>query len=355
MTELTYRLLGRSGLRVSELCLGTMGFGRNASWGTDAPEAAKIYDTFREAGGNYLDTANQYGDGASESIIRDLIGGHREEVVLASKYTNSAPGRGPNAGGNQRKNMVQSVEASLQRLGTDYLDLYIAHIWDSFTPTEELMRGLDDLVRSGKVLYVGMSNAPAWVVSRANMLAELRGWTPFVALQIQYSLLARDVERELIPMAHAGGLAVLAWSPLKNGLLTGKYRPDAGNAESGETGRMSGEQFAKAYSELAGVGGQAAATIAEVVAVAGELGAEPSQVALAWLLQQPGTVIPVVGARTTEQLVANLDAATVVLSPEHLNRLDAVSSIPLGYPYDYLASDVGRGFRTGGTFDRIRP
>ena len=198
-----YRLLGNSGLRVSEAALGTMTFGDDWGWGAAKDEARKVYDAFREAGGNFIDTANMYTNGTSESFLGEFMKGHRESVVLATKYTNAAPGTDPNAAGNHRKNMVQAVEASLKRLQTDYIDLYWVHIWDQITPVEEVMRGLDDLVRQGKVLYVGISDAPAWWIAQANTLAHLRGWSPFVGLQIEYSLIERTVERELIPMAKA--------------------------------------------------------------------------------------------------------------------------------------------------------
>ena len=219
---MNYRLLGNSGLRVSELCLGTMTFGEEWGWGANKEESRKIYDAYREAGGNFLDTANVYTGGTSERMLGEFLQGHREQMVVATKYTNALTTGDANAGGNQRKNMVQAVEGSLQRLKTDYIDLYWLHIWDQLTPIEEVMRAFDDLVRQGKVLYVGVSDAPAWV-SRANTLAELRGWSPFIGLQIEYSLVERTVERELIPMAKALGLGVTAWSPLAGGALTGKY------------------------------------------------------------------------------------------------------------------------------------
>src|ERR1700738_5272456 len=228
-----YRLLGNSGLRVSEAALGTMTFGEDWGWGAAKDEARRVYDAFREAGGNFIDTANIYTNGTSESFLGDFMKGHRESVAIATKYTNvAAPGADPNAAGNHRKSMVQAVEASLKRLQTDYIDLYWVHIWDQITPFEEVMRGLDDLVRQGKVLYVGISDAPAWWIAQANTLARLRGWSPFVGLQIEYSLIERTVERELIPMGKALNLGVLAFSPLAGGFLTGKYhgegKPDGG-------------------------------------------------------------------------------------------------------------------------------
>src|SRR5262245_60234114 len=232
-----YRLLGHSGLRVSEAALGTMTFGEDWGWGSPKEESRKVFDAFREAGGNFVDTANVYTNGSSERFLGEFMEGRREEIVLATKYTNANAGTDPNASGNHRKSMVQAVEASLKRLRTDYIDLYWVHIWDGFTPVEETMRGLDDLVRQGKVLYVGISDAPAWWVAQANTLAELRGWSRFVGLQIEYSLPQRTVERELVPMARALNLGVLAWSPLSFGILTGKYH----GSGSKEPGRLSGD------------------------------------------------------------------------------------------------------------------
>src|SRR5438477_1656053 len=235
---MNYRLLGKSGLRVSEFCLGTMTFGEDWGWGSSKDDAKKIYDAFREAGGNFIDTANIYTNGTSESFLGEFLKRHRESVVLATKYTNAAPGRDPNAAGNHRKNMVQAVEASLKRLQTDYIDLYGVPICDQITPVEEVMRGLDDLIRQGKVLYVGISDAPAWWIAQANTLAALRGWSPFIGLQIEYSLIERTVERELIPMAKALNIGVTAWSPLAAGVLTGKYHGHASSEASAERGRM---------------------------------------------------------------------------------------------------------------------
>jgi aryl-alcohol dehydrogenase-like predicted oxidoreductase len=212
--RMRYRLLGNSGLRVSEAALGTMTFGDELGWGSPKDEARKVYYAFREAGGNFIDTANFYTNGTSESFLGEFMKDHRPRVVMASKYSLAAPGTDPNAAGNHRKNMVQAVEASLKRLQTDYIDLYWVHIWDQITPVEEVMRGLDDLVRQGKVLYVGISDAPAWWIAQANTFAQLRGWSPFVGLQVEYSLIERTVERELIQMAKALNLGLTAWSPL---------------------------------------------------------------------------------------------------------------------------------------------
>jgi aryl-alcohol dehydrogenase-like predicted oxidoreductase len=207
-----YRLLGNSGLRVSEAALGTMTFGEEWGWGSAKDEARKMYDAFRGAGGNFIDTANFYTNGTSESFLGEFMKDHRQSVVLATKYSNAAPGTDPNAAGNHRKSMVQALEASLDRLRTDYIDLYWVHIWDQITPVEEVTRGLDDLVRQGKVLYVGISDAPAWWIAQANMLAQLRGWSPFIGLQVEYSLIERTVERELVPVAKALNIGFTPWS-----------------------------------------------------------------------------------------------------------------------------------------------
>jgi aryl-alcohol dehydrogenase-like predicted oxidoreductase len=301
-----YRLLGNSGLRVSEAALGTMTFGEDWGWGTAKDEARKVYDAFREAGGNFIDTANIYTNGTSESFLGEFMGGHRQSVVLATKYTNAFPGTDPNAAGNQRKNMMQAVEASLKRLKTDYIDLYWVHIWDQLTPVEEVMRGLDDLVRAGKVLYTGISDAPAWWIAQANTLAHFRGWSPFVGLQIEYSLIERTVERELIPMAKALNIGVTAWSPLAGGVLTGKYH-----------------------------------------------GHGMAQVALAWLRYRPVPVIPIMGARKLSQFEDNLASFDLALSADHLKTLDEASVIELGFPYDMYAKPMPRAICYGGLRDQI--
>jgi aryl-alcohol dehydrogenase-like predicted oxidoreductase len=345
---MNYHLLGRSGLRVSDLCLGTMTFGEDWGWGAGKDEARRIYDAYRGAGGNFIDTANVYTGGTSETFVGEFIAGHREEVVLATKYTNATgPNCDPNASGNQRKNMVQAVEASLKRLGTEYIDLYWLHMWDALTPAEEVMRAFDDLVRAGKVLYVGISDAPAWVVAKSNTLADLRGWTPYVGLQIEYSLLERTVERELLPMAADFGLSVLAWSPLRNGVLSGKYLPE--NADAAANGRMNSPMMKGFFGEDPA----ADAVVRETVAVANELGVSAAQVALAWLRTRPVAVIPIVGARKLTQFEDNLRSLNVVLSSEQRERLDGVSAVPLGFPHDYYKLDSVRAMLYGGMRDRI--
>jgi aryl-alcohol dehydrogenase-like predicted oxidoreductase len=326
---LKYRLIGNSGLRVSELALGAMTFGAQ-NWGVEKDESRRVYDGFREAGGNFIDTANVYSAGRSETFLGEFMAGERERIVLATKYTGATRSRDVNASGNSRKNMMESVHASLKRLNTDYIDLYWVHARDFTTPVEEMMRGLDDLVRQGKVLYVGISDAPAWEVARANTLAELRGWSPFVGLQIRYSLLDRAVERELLPMAKALDLTVTPWDTLGSGILTGKYNQDSSTqGRATLRGRVRERDLGIA---------------AEVVKVALELGRTPAQVALNWVRQGPGVIVPLVGARTREQLDDNLACLDFELAPEVKQRLDEVSHIELGFPHDMIA-----GFRS----DRI--
>jgi aryl-alcohol dehydrogenase-like predicted oxidoreductase len=317
-----YKLLGRSGLRVSEVALGTMTFGEDWGWGASHEESRRIFDCFVEAGGNFVDTSVNYTDGTSECFVGDFIAGSRDSLVVATKYTLTLRKDDPNGGGNHRKSMVQSLETSLRRLRTEYVDLLYLHMWDATTPIEEIMRALDDLVRAGKVLYVGISDTPAWVVSRANMLAELRGWSPFVALQLPYSLSGRAPERDLLPMAASCGLAVTAWGVLNGGVLTGKY-----NAQGDEPRRYDGAS-------------DRSRTIAEeVMAVAREVGCSPAQVAIAWVRaqRQRGLIIPILGARTEQQMRDNLAALAVELSPEHLARLDQAGAIDLGFPHAFLA------------------
>jgi aryl-alcohol dehydrogenase-like predicted oxidoreductase len=344
-----YRLLGNSGLRVSEAALGTMTFGEDWGWGTAKDEARKVYDAFRDSGGNFIDTANLYTNGASESFLGEFMEGNRQSVVLATKYTNAAPGKDPNAAGNQRKNMVQSVEASLKRLRTDYIDLYWVHIWDQLTPVEEVMRGLDDLVRAGKVLYVGISDAPAWWIAQSNTLAQLRGWSPFIAMQIEYSLIERTVERELIPVAKALNVGVTAWSPLAGGVLTGKYHGHGSSDQKGERGRMSGEMMKDFLPEQQ----RADRVVAAVKTVADEVDRSLAQVALAWLRSRPVPVIPIIGARQLSQLQDNLASFDLTLSADQVKALDEASRIELGFPYDLYRKELPRTFMYGGMGDQI--
>src|ERR1700688_200092 len=345
-TNMKYRLLGNSGLRVSEAALGAMTFGDEWGWGSLKAEAQKVYETYREAGGNFIDTANFYTSGTSEKFVGEFIKGHRESVVLATKYSNAAPGNDPNAAGNHRKSMVQALEASLKRLQTDYIDLYWVHIWDGITPVEEVMRGLDDLVRQGMVLYVGISDAPAWWIAQANTLAELRGWTQFTGLQIEYNLMERTVERELVPMAKALNLGIVAWGPLARGVLTGKYHGE-GNADGA---RMTNEGMKEFFPEEQR---RAAPIISAVKSVSEQTGRGMAQVALAWLRHRTVPVIPIIGARKVSQLQDNLASLDLQLSAEQLKSLDGASRIELGFPQSIYEREMVRGVRYGGMWDRL--
>ena len=340
-----YRLLGKSGLRVSELCLGTMTFGEDWGWGSSKDESRRVLDAFFEAGGNFIDTANIYTKGTSETLLGEFLKGNRDRAVLATKYTNTMPGTDPNAGGNQRKNMMRAIEASLKRLQTDYIDLYWLHIWDKITPLDEVIRAFDDLVRQGKILHAGVSDMAAWAVARANTLAELRGWTPFVGLQIEYSLIERTVERELMPMSLALGLGVTAWSPLAGGVLTGKYV----EGKAATDARMNSEMM-KGFNRD---DERAKKVIAEVQAVARQVGRSSAQVSLAWLRQRPIPVIPIVGARKLEQIKDNLACVDLKLDATQIARLDGASHVELGFPHDFYDREMVNGLVYGGLRDKI--
>ncbi len=329
---LRYKMLGQTGLRVSELCLGTMSFGDRWGFGADETESHRVLDAFAAAGGNFIDTANMYHGGQSEEILGRWLKDKRERQVVATKYTLTMDPADPNASGNHRKNLVRSVEGSLRRMGTDYIDLLWVHVYDDLTPYEEMMRALDDLVRGGKVQYVGVSDTPAWVVSSCNVAADLRGWTAFAGLQIEYSLLQREPERDLLPMAEHFGMSVLAWGPLGAGVLTGKYtrggENDSKRAQSNEQmGRTNerGLAIARAVDE-----------------VADELGVTSAQVATAWVSAQGYGCIPIVGARKVGQIEDTMGAASVTLTADHLKKLHQVSKISLGFPHDFIASDFVR-------------
>jgi len=331
-----YKLLGKSGLRVSELCLGTMTFGEDWGWGASKEESRRIFDAFAAAGGNFVDTSNNYTDGVSEQYVGEFVASQRDYFVVATKYTLSKRKDDPNAGGNARKNMRRAVEASLKRLNTDYIDLYYLHMWDYTTPVEEVVRAFDDLVRAGKVLYVGLSDTPAWVAAQADTLAELRGWSRFVALQVPYSLADRAVERDLLPMARAFGMAILPWGLLEAGELTGKY-----NRPSDEPKRN--EQPSQKNLALAEV----------VMQVAQEIGRTASQVAINWVRQQPGLIIPILGARKETHLKDNLGCLEFELTPEQLQRLAQASPIDLGFPLSFLTSEGVRNLIFGDTYALI--
>jgi aryl-alcohol dehydrogenase-like predicted oxidoreductase len=350
-----YQLFGKSGLRVSTLCLGTMGFMDGLSWGTSQAESRVIYDAFLEGGGNFIDTANTYGDGASERFLGEFMARERERVVLTTKYTGryigGRPDRDVNQGGSHRKNMMSSVAGSLKRLRSDYIDLLWVHAWDFLTPAEEVLRGLDDLVRSGKVLYIGVSNVPAWIAARANTLAELKGWTSFIGLQIEYNLVERDAVRELLPMARALDIGVTAWTPLASGWLTGKYLGTDGESGSGGGSgaprRLDDPMMGRFLKRT-----ERNRLIAEqVVRVAREAGCTPAQVALNWLRQRG--IIPIFGARTKRQVEENLSCLDYCLSDEQLRSLDEVGKIQLGYPHDFLASGIVKKFLYSGMLELI--
>ena len=341
-----YRLLGRSGLRVSPLCLGTMTFGE--SWGAEEAESRRIFDAYVEGGGNFIDTAGYYAQGRSEELTGKFAAAKRDSLVLSTKYTLGGANGDPNAAGNGRKNMIRTVEESLRRLKTDYIDLFFLHAWDNTTPADEILRAFDDLVRQGKVLYIGLSDIPAWQVSRLQTIAELRGWTQFAALQVEYSLLQRATERDLIPAAKTMGLGVMPWSPLASGLLSGKYATDAQAPTDPEGGR--GEM-------ISAVGRVNPATIAvddAVKAIADETGASSAQVAIAWTLANPAVTAPLIGARTLRQLEDNIGALGVELSADHLSALDAATRIDLGFPHDFLQFDFIQAGLTGHTQLRAR-
>ncbi|MEU6125338.1 aldo/keto reductase [Streptomyces sp. NPDC047123] len=340
----TYRLLGRSGLRVSPLALGAATFGTEWGWGAGPAEARELFDRYVERGGNFIDTASTYTDGSSERLLGEFAGDRRESLVLSTKYTTLRRPGDPNSGGSHRKNLFASVESSLRRLRTDYLDLLHLHVWDSTTPVEEILRGMDDLVRQGKILYVAVSNIPAWQVSRMQAIADLRGWSPLVALQIEYSLIERSGERDLIPMARELGLGVLPFSPLGGGVLTGKYsRADLTSADS-----RTADGTRRSVTVAGGTLTERNFAIVDAVQeVAAELGRTPAQVGLAWTLRNPAVTAPVVGARTPAQLADNLGALEVDFDADQLARLDAASAIGLGIPHDLLAGDFGRTLTRG--------
>jgi aryl-alcohol dehydrogenase-like predicted oxidoreductase len=330
-----YKLLGRTGLRVSELCLGAMIFGDSrGGWGAGKDEAARIVERFAEAGGNLVDTANYYARGESERIVGELIAAERERWVLSTKYTLTMRPDDPNGGGAHRKSLVQSLGASLRRLGTEYIDLLWVHIWDAFTPVDEVVRALDDVVSAGKVLYVGISDTPAWIVSQAVTLADLHGWTRFAGLQVPYSLVERSVERELLPMAQALELTVAAWSPLGGGLLTGRYGSDRDRPDDTRIAAF-GEQLSARNLAVADA----------VNAVAAERGASSAQVAIAWVRAQQarGVIVPILGVRRLEQLQDNLGALELTLAAEELARLEEVSRIELGFPHDFGGGRLAYG------------
>jgi len=334
-----YKLLGRSGLRVSETCLGTMTFGETWGWGASSSESRKMFDLFAEAGGNFIDTSVNYTDGTSEEFLGDFLKSDRDHFVVATKYTLTKPSdTDPNGGGNSRKNMMKSVERSLKRLKTDHIDLFYLHMWDYMTPVEEVARGLDDLIRQGKVLYAGFSDTPDYIVAEANTRADLMGWSRFIAMQVPYSLLDRAVERSVIPMAGHWDMTVLAWGVLEAGLLTGKFLKNVNDPT-----RIDQKELK--------VSEKNQAVMKEVEKIAQEVGRPMSQVAINWVRQNPNArMIPILGARSEKQLKDNLGAMQWALSEEQYKRLDEASAIDLGFPHSIIK---GNEYVFGATFDKI--
>ncbi|HEY3306473.1 MAG TPA: aldo/keto reductase [Candidatus Binatia bacterium] len=333
-----YKIFGRrTGLRVSELALGAGNFGTRWGVGAEREEAKRVFDRYAEAGGNFIDTADSYQFGESEELVGEFIAADRDYFVVASKYTLGTSDKdGISRTGNNRKNMVRSLEGSLKRLKTDRIDLYWAHFADGVTPMEEIVRAFDDLVRAGKIHYAGLSNFPAWRVSRADLLAELRGWAPIAGIQIEYSLAERTADRELLPMAEALGLGAALWSPLGGGFLTGKYR-------SSDEGRLNTRLAVLVHTEKTA---RETAILDAVLSVAKEVGASPTEVAIAWLLHKARrsttSLIPILGPRTHAQLDGTLGALELTLSPEQIARLDGTSAVALGTPHEQINGSAAR-------------
>jgi len=340
---MNYKLFGKSGLRVSEICLGTMTFGEEWGYGANKEESRNMFNVFLDAGGNFIDTANRYTEGTSEKFLGEFIkeSGRREELVVATKYSLATKIGRINDSGNHRKNLVQTLEGSLKRLNLEYVDILYVHAWDFTTPVEEVLRPLDDMVRTGKVLHIAISDTPAWIISRSDAIAELRGWTAFAGMQVEYSLITRDAERELLPMARELGIAVTAWAPLAGGALTGKYLSKNDSPKRLKEGSRR-------------VNEKSLVIAAEVVKIAEEINCSPGNVALRWVMQQKGVIIPVVGARNSTQLKDNLKSLDVKISPEQLNRLNEVSKIELGFPHDFLMTDGVKQVSFGGFIDKIQ-
>ncbi len=336
-----YKLIGKSGMRVSEICLGTMGFGEAWANGANKEESKKVYDSFLDGGGNFIDTANRYTEGSSEKFLGEFIHSERNNLVIATKYTLYTNRGNVNDGGNHRKNLVQSVEGSLKRLNTEYIDLLYLHAWDFTVGIEEVLRNLQYLVQSGKVLHIAISDTPAWIISQGNAIAELRGWSSFIAVQVEYSLTQRTPERDIIPMCNATNVALTAWAPLAGGALTGKY---LNNTDPALRLKPTSLRLNERNTAIAKA----------VVAVANEAGCSAGNVALNWVRKQKGTIIPIVGARKEEQIKDNLNCLSFDLTGEQMNRLNEISKIELGFPHDFLTSDVVKEVVFGGTKDKIQ-
>lgn len=340
----SYVTLGHSGLRVSPFCLGGMSFGEDLGWGSSVQESEAIISRYLQDGGNFIDTANIYTRGHSEKIIGDFFAQHkgrRDRVVIATKFFCNLWAGDPNGGGASRKAIIAQCEESLRRLQTDYIDLYYLHNWDRFTPVEETMSALEDLVRTGKVRYLGFSDAPAWKVAQAQVIAQFRGWAPLIALQIEYSLMQRTVEGELIPMAQELGLGVLPWGPLKGGILSGKYTRETHQTTQRNQG-ASIELTDKDYT-----------IIDQLQKIASELDTDVPTVALAWVQSQPGVTSTIIGARTMEHLEANLKALDVHLTPEQIATLNAASRPVLNFPAEFNANRSPSYAHAGATVNGV--
>jgi aryl-alcohol dehydrogenase-like predicted oxidoreductase len=331
-----YRLLGNSGMRVSPICLGTMTFGTEWGFGSDLEESRRILDIYADRGGNFIDTANNYTGGSSESYLGQILQNRRDRFVISTKYSLNTDPTNPNAGGNHRKSLVRSIEASLKRLNTDYIDLYWLHAWDYRNSIEEVMRAMDDMVTQGKILSIGLSDTPAWVVSEGQAIAKMRGWTQVSAIQLEYSLVERTSEAELLPMAWHNGITPTAWSPLAGGALSGKYsRQDLQDDTTKEGSTRKGS--IKAMGQL----NERSLAIVDVVKeIAKEIDQSPSQVSLNWLVQQPGKPIPIIGARKVAHLEDNIGALDFTLSAEQIDRLNKASSFDLPFPHSFINSGM---------------
>lgn len=346
-----YHLLGGTGLRVSPLALGAAMFGQPGV-GSDEETSRAIFRHYLDAGGNFVDTADVYAGGRSEELLGTFLRetASRDWFVIATKFTMATEPGNPNAGGNGRKNIMASLDASLRRLGTDYVDLYWMHAWDGMTPVEEVMSTLDALVRSGKVRAVGLSNPPAWYAGTAQTLARWRGWEPVAALELEYSLISRQIEREHIPAALNLGMGVVGWSPLANGFLTGKYTrsPDGPTG----SGRL---EAAKGAPGIPGNSDRDWRVLDALRTVAKEVGASPAQVGISWVTRRPGVAATLVGARTVEQLADNLASLDVSLAPEQRERLEEASATEPVSPYLLFSGDMRRQAIDGGTQVRAEP
>ncbi len=327
-------LFGNTGLRVSEAALGTMTFGEDWGWGADRATSQAIFDAYVQAGGNFIDTSCNYTNGTSEKFVGEFTRSERDYFVISTKYTlHSHASRQAdfNAGGNHRKNLFRTVEGSLRRLQTEYLDILWLHIWDGTTPVDEILRGLDDLVTAGKVHYIGISDSPAWAAAYAVAVSELRGWARFAGYQGEYSLLERGAEREILPMTHSLHMAFMAFSMLAGGALSGKFNQGSPGQES----------------RVRQVSPQALAMAQLTAEIAAEIGQTPSQVAIRWVKQQSANIIPILGVRRLAQLEDNLGMLQFSLSPDHLSRLNAANPLLLTYPESFYQKDWARSLIFG--------